>query len=62
MGNAVQIQNIGESWFSRPPSDAIFPAGCQIEVSQKEQAQLTMEGDKPYTVSWRVIIIYLLVR
>ncbi len=53
MVTAVQIKNIGESWFSRPLRCDI-PAGCQIEVSQKEQAQLTMEGDKPYTVSWRV--------
>ncbi len=34
--------------------------GCQIEDTQQEQAQLTKEGDKPYTVSWfiRVLICF----
>ncbi|KAK2887143.1 hypothetical protein Q8A67_015371 [Cirrhinus molitorella] len=26
--------------------------GCQIEDTQHKQAQLTVEGDKPYTVNW----------
>ncbi len=43
MGTAVQIQNIGDSCLS---------VGCQIEHMQQEQVQKTMEGSKPYTVSW----------
>lgn len=50
MGTAVQIQNIGVSCFSS--SDSMLTRVPRLEDMQKEQAQLTMEGIKAFTVSW----------
>ncbi len=49
---AVQIQNIEES-FSFPLSLIVEThTGCQIEDTQQDRVQLTVEGDEPYTASW----------
>lgn len=52
MGTAVQILNIGEHCFYFPRHPRLdVHVGCQIEDTQQEKTQLTMEGDNPYTVS-----------
>ncbi len=47
----VQIQNIKKLFFPLLLPRLDTHAGCQIEDTQLEQAYLTMEGNKPYTIS-----------
>ncbi len=59
MGTSVQIQNTGKNCFSLTflfRLDAHM--GCQIEDTQQEQEQLTIEGDEPYTVIWFYLSIF----
>jgi len=51
MGTAGQIKNIGDCCFPRPLILRLNAhSGCHIEDKQQEQVQLTMEGEKTYTV------------